>query len=362
MYVVLDLETTGFSYKNNNIIEIAAEVLSHEGIPLEDGLYSSLICPPRPIPSFVSDLTGITQDMVKTKRIFSVVVVELFEFINDRVNLLDERRASKIGSIILVAHNGSRFDFPFLLYEMKRNNLLHLLQDPRFGYGLDTLLLSKIVVRTTDLELPSSYKLSDLYEYVTTQRLGIAAHRATADVKATCSVLRHPPFWNKRRNHFTFFLGMLDDNYVNNTQDPPDDSDIDSESNDDEDDCPDVEVNSETGERNNGRTSWRKGGTFHGLDCKSKFEEMFAKRNTRNSTGNRIGVQCAHSSVNSPSKAWRQVFTNAILDKVVTYTNDYGDARCKEWVPVTRQDMTDFFSVLFISESTFLLCIAFGCD
>ena len=147
MYVVFDLETTGFSYKNNNIIEIAAQVLSHEGIPLEDGLYSSLICPPRPIPSFVSDLTGITQDMVKTKRIFSSVVVEFFEFINDRINLLDERRASKISSIILVAHNGSRFDFPFLLYEMKKNNLLNLLQDRRLGYGLDTLMLSKIVGR-----------------------------------------------------------------------------------------------------------------------------------------------------------------------------------------------------------------------
>ena len=99
MYVVLDLETTGFSYKNNNIIEIAVEVLSHEGIPLEDGLYSSLVRPPRPIPSFVSDLTGITHDMVKTKQIFSVVVVEFFEFINDRINLLDDRRASKISYI-----------------------------------------------------------------------------------------------------------------------------------------------------------------------------------------------------------------------------------------------------------------------
>ena len=74
VYIVFDLETTGFSHKTNNIIEVAAEVLFHNWIPLQDGLYSSLICPPRPIPSIVSMLMGITQDMV-----------EFFEFINNQI-------------------------------------------------------------------------------------------------------------------------------------------------------------------------------------------------------------------------------------------------------------------------------------
>ena len=53
VYVVFKLETTEFSHNNNNIIEIAC----HTMVPLEDCSYSSLMCPPRAIPSFVSELT-----------------------------------------------------------------------------------------------------------------------------------------------------------------------------------------------------------------------------------------------------------------------------------------------------------------
>ena len=86
---------------------------------------------------------------------------------------------------------------------------------------------------------------------------------------------------------------------------------------------------------------------FDGFDSKSMYDEAFRRRNTRgvqgNRAGNRTGLQCAESSVNSPIKAWRQVFTNALLDKIVSYTNQYGLVKCKDWSTISRHDLTNFF-------------------
>ena len=54
------------------------------------------------------------------------------------------------------------------------------------------------------------------------------------------------------------------------------------------------------------------------------------------------------SSVNSPAKAWQQIFTSTILDKIVAYTNLYGNQNAKDWSNIDRQDLLNFFAVLFI--------------
>ena len=38
-----------------------------------------------------------------------------------------------------------------------------------------------------------------------------------------------------------------------------------------------------------------------------------------------------------------------IIDKIVSYTNDYGDSKSDSWTDISRTDLTDFISVLFIS-------------
>ena len=53
--------------------------------------------------------------------------------------------------------------------------------------------------------------------------------------------------------------------------------------------------------------------------------------------------------MNTPAKAWRQVFTSNLLNKIVAYTNEYGSEHAKEWVDIDRSDLTDFISVLFIA-------------
>ena len=61
-YIALDLETTGLSPKSDRILEIgAARVVN--GVVVDS--YSTLIDPERVIPGRITELTGITQDMVK---------------------------------------------------------------------------------------------------------------------------------------------------------------------------------------------------------------------------------------------------------------------------------------------------------
>ena len=51
------------------------------------------------------------------------------------------------------------------------------------------------------------------------------------------------------------------------------------------------------------RTCWQMNKDFKGFDSESKFVEEFQQRNTRAALGIWTGLQCAESSVNSPSKA-----------------------------------------------------------
>jgi hypothetical protein len=64
---------------------------------------------------------------------------------------------------------------------------------------------------------------------------------------------------------------------------------------------------------------------------------------------NKTGLQCLEMEVNTPIRAWRQIFQNHLLDKIVRYTNDYGQLHAKRWRDMTRRDLESFFAVLFIS-------------
>src|SRR5699024_2871579 len=60
-FVVFDIETTGFSNLNEKIIEIGA-VKSKDGKIIDE--FSTFINPERNIPIKITELTGITNDMV----------------------------------------------------------------------------------------------------------------------------------------------------------------------------------------------------------------------------------------------------------------------------------------------------------
>jgi DNA polymerase III epsilon subunit family exonuclease len=100
-FTVIDLETTGGAQVEHTIIEVSA--LKVCGGELIDEL-TTLVNPQQPISYFVSQYTGITNDMVKSAPLL--------------VNVLPQLLAL-IGNSVFVAHNIS-FDLRFLNMELKR--------------------------------------------------------------------------------------------------------------------------------------------------------------------------------------------------------------------------------------------------
>jgi len=146
MYVILDLETTGGSRLDDDIIEIAAMVVGPDSIMIEDGTFHAFVKPKKAVSTFITCLTGITNDMVATAPPFSTVAVNFFDFVQSNVDAIRTTTERQISCVILVAHNGHAFDIPFFLRALDRTNLRRLWEDNNmFGYSLDTLQISRAV-------------------------------------------------------------------------------------------------------------------------------------------------------------------------------------------------------------------------
>jgi len=78
--VSLDIETTGLDPKSDSVIEIGA-VKFNENRVLDE--FSTLINPRKPINSFITNLTGITNAMVMNAPLLADVYPELETFIGD---------------------------------------------------------------------------------------------------------------------------------------------------------------------------------------------------------------------------------------------------------------------------------------
>jgi DNA polymerase-3 subunit epsilon len=160
--VMLDFETTGLSpAMGDRITEVAA-------LRIVDGKvterYVSLINCNARIPSFITSLTGISQQMVDDAPPVRRVLPELLDF---------------IGSDTLSAHNAS-FDEKFLKAEAERLGLATAHQ---------ALVCSLKLSRRLFPGMPS-YKLG-----VLSSQLGIrfrsAAHRAESDAEVGAELLHH---------------------------------------------------------------------------------------------------------------------------------------------------------------------------
>ena len=89
----------------------------------------------------------------------------------------------------------------------------------------------------------------------------------------------------------------------------------------------------------------------YGIDtlqlARKGIKECFSP--TGRSQRQKTGLLCSPIDVNTPIRAWRQVFTHALLEKIVRYTNEYGQLHAKRWKDIEKKDLEAFFSVLFIS-------------
>jgi DNA polymerase III subunit epsilon len=156
MYAIVDIETTGGYAGNHRITEIA--IIHHDGAGITDQ-YQTLINPERNIPSFITSLTGITNDMVINAPLFREVSDEILTWLDGK---------------IFVAHN-AQFDFSFLKREFSDAGILW---SPK---RLCTVRLGRKIIPGL-----KSYSLSALAGH-----LGISIeqrHRAIGDALATARV------------------------------------------------------------------------------------------------------------------------------------------------------------------------------
>ena len=155
-YCVLDLETTGFSATTEKITEVGIMKVK-DGEVIDE--FSCFVNPEKHIPERVTQVTHITDEMVKDAETIDKVFPKILEFLGDSV---------------IVAHNAG-FDVGFL-----KQNAKNLGYDFDYTY-IDTLSLAKDLFPEY-----KKYKLGKIAE-----NLGIkveVAHRALDDVDTTVKV------------------------------------------------------------------------------------------------------------------------------------------------------------------------------
>ena len=155
-YCVLDIETTGLSYRTEKITEIGA-------IKIKNGeiidTFECFVNPEKPIPYEVIKVTHITDDMVRDAETIENVLPKFLEFIGDDV---------------LVAHNAN-FDIGFIRHFAEI-----------YGHRLDNTYIDTLSIARDMFPDYKKYRLGLIAEH-----LGIrvdVAHRALDDVKTLVKV------------------------------------------------------------------------------------------------------------------------------------------------------------------------------
>ncbi len=159
-FVVLDLETTGLDSFKDGITEISAFRFIN-GEPEEN--FTTLVNPGMLIPLQISEMTGITNEMVKDKPEIHTLLLELFEF---------------IGDLPVVGHNIS-FDLKFINYQFSLMNYQEI-----ENRTYDTVILAR-----TFLYFHHEFTLSAVSQFF---NMGTEnAHRASTDTLNTGRVFVH---------------------------------------------------------------------------------------------------------------------------------------------------------------------------
>ena len=158
MYSIVDIETTGNGYKGQKITEISIFVFDGNKIIKE---FTSLVNPEQNIPPFITNLTGITNAMVRNAPKFYEIAKTVAEITKDT---------------IFVAHNVN-FDYNIIKEEFK-------------ALGFDFKLKKLCTVRLSRKIIPGlhSYSLGNICTYENIPING--RHRAKGDAEATTELFR----------------------------------------------------------------------------------------------------------------------------------------------------------------------------
>lgn len=158
--VVVDVETTGADAKRNRITDIACVTVLNGEIVSE---FNSLVNPHQSIPPFISQMTGITYDMVINAPEAESVFQEVIKFFSGK-------------EVVFCAHN-AKFDLAFVNDTLLREGL-----DELSNPNLCTLKLARRLLNTKVKKNVGS--LAEYFNIPITNR-----HRALGDAVATASFL-----------------------------------------------------------------------------------------------------------------------------------------------------------------------------
>jgi DNA polymerase III subunit epsilon len=155
---VLDLETTGTNLGSDRIIEIAIVKLLPDGNQV---IKRKLVNPQMPIPKAVTELHGITDEMVKDAPTFKQIAHELKQVLD---------------GCDLAGYNSNRFDIPMLMEEFLRAGVEFDMKGRRL---IDVQKIFHLMEQRT---------LSAAYKFYCNKNHE-SAHSAEADAVATLEIL-----------------------------------------------------------------------------------------------------------------------------------------------------------------------------
>lgn len=158
--IVLDLETTGLSARNNEIIEIGAVKIKNRTIVSE---FTTLVKPTIALPSRITEITSITQLMLESAPNITAALDEFLDF---------------CGECRLICTYNAEFDSAFLNKALRRTG-----KQEDFAY-LDALHLSRRLFP----EL-KTHRLKSVTKHLKLENT--QAHRALSDAVVTAKILLH---------------------------------------------------------------------------------------------------------------------------------------------------------------------------
>jgi DNA polymerase III subunit epsilon len=156
-WVIFDLETTGLSPQQDEIIQIAAVRMIDGEIQSEDTFFS-YANPGIPIPRWIREYTGVTERDVQHAPSPGAVLTDFSRY---------------VAGATLVAHNGHRFDMRFLAATCAKNHLI-----TRIVPYHDSIRLSWILWGQTSCR----HGLDAVLQRLNITKEGIRRHDARGDV------------------------------------------------------------------------------------------------------------------------------------------------------------------------------------
>ncbi len=162
--VVFDLETTGLDLVNDRIIQISYVKVRPTDKDGEEDRKSIFVNPGKPIPAFVQQLTGITEEMVKDAPTFKQLAKQL---------------ADSFTGCDFAGFNSDRFDVPMLAEEFLRAGV-------DFDFSKCRLIDAQNIYHKREPR-----NLAAAYRFYTGHKMedDFRAHRADQDAEATYRVL-----------------------------------------------------------------------------------------------------------------------------------------------------------------------------